>query len=98
MGLTITGVLESHSGKDPSASDMLRLINIIKTKKIRAIFTEPQYPAKIALTLSKETGVRVAILDPGASGPFDAPLSYYETLMDKNLKILETNLGALSND
>lgn len=98
MGLTIGGVLEAHGGKESSASEMLHLINVIKAKKIRAIFIEPQYSSKVALTLAKETGVRVATLDPGATGPMNVDLAYYETLMDKNLKILESNLGALSND
>lgn len=98
MGLTIGGVLEAHGGKESSASEMLHLINVIKSKKIRAIFIEPQYSSKVALALAKETGVRVATLDPGATGPMNVDLTYYETLMDKNLKILESNLGALSND
>jgi len=98
MGLTIGGVLESHGGKESSASKMLHLINVIKSKKIRAIFIEPHYSSKVALTLAKETGVRVAILDPGTTGPMNADLFYYETLMDKNLKTLEDTLGALSND
>jgi ABC-type Zn uptake system ZnuABC Zn-binding protein ZnuA len=98
MGLTIGGVLEVHGGKESSASEMLHLINVIKSKKIRAIFIEPQYSSKVALALAKETGVRVATLDPGATGPMNVDLNYYETLMDKNLKILESNLGALSND
>lgn len=98
MGLTIAGTLEAHAGKEPSASEMLHLINTIRTKKVRAIFTEPQYSPKIAMTLARETGVRVANLDPGATGPVTADLGYYETLMDKNLKILENNLGAMTRD
>ncbi len=98
MGLVIAGTLEAHAGKEPSASEMLQLINTIRTKKIRAIFTEPQYSPKIAMALSRETGVRVANLDPGATGPMTADLGYYETLMDKNMKILETHLGAMTRD
>ena len=98
MGLTVAEVIESHSGSEPSASEMLHLINIIKTKKIRAIFMEPRNPHHIALALAKETGIRVASLDPGATGPLNADLTYYETLMEKNLKTLKENLGVLSDD
>lgn len=93
MGLTIAAVLEAHSGKEPSAAEMLGLVNTIKKKKIRAVFTEPQYPPKIALTLARETGIRVASLDPGATGPLAADLGYFDFLMDKNLKTLESVLG-----
>ena len=50
---------------------------------------EPQYSDKPAQTLARETGVPAAQLDPVASGPADAPLSYYEAVMTANCKTLE---------
>lgn len=93
MGLTIAAVLASHGVREPSASEMLSLARTIRTKKIRAIFIEPGYPSKAAKALSKETGIPVVILDPGSTGPKNADLAYYETLMDRNLKTLENVLG-----
>ncbi len=93
MGLTIAAVLASHGVREPSASEMLALTKTIRTKKIRAIFIEPGYSPKAARALSKETGIPVVVLDPGSTGPKNADPAYYETLMDKNLKILESVLG-----
>jgi len=39
--------------------------------------------------LAAETGVPAVQLDPLASGPTNAPLDYYETVMTKNCTILE---------
>ena len=93
MGLTIAAVLASHGVREPSASEMLSLAKTIRTKKIRAIFIEPGYPSKAAKALSKETGIPVVVLDPGSTGPKNADPAYYDILMDRNLKTLESVLG-----
>lgn len=92
MGLSIVAVMQAH-GQEPSASEMMQLVKTIKNKKVGAIFTEPQYPGKTGKVLSRETGIPTAILDPVASGPDNAPLTYYETIMRQNMKTLETTLG-----
>lgn len=92
MGLEIVGVMQPH-GREPSASEMMQLVQIVKEKRVGAIVTEPQYPDKVAKTLSKETGIPVIMLDPGASGPEDAPLDYFESVMRQNMKVLESALG-----
>lgn len=92
-GLTVVGVVQSHEGQEPSAADLLRLTRLIREEKVGAVFTEPQYPAKAGETLARETGVPVAVLDPVASGPADAPPDYYEQVMSTNLHTLERILG-----
>jgi zinc transport system substrate-binding protein len=91
MGLEIIAVMQAH-GQEPSAAEMLKLVATIKEKKVGAIFFEPQYPEKVGKTLSLETGVPAAMLDPAASGPENAPFDYYETVMRKNMKTLEATL------
>jgi zinc transport system substrate-binding protein len=92
MGLEVIAVMQPH-GQEPSAAEMVKLVETIREKKAGAIFTEPQYPEKAGRTLARETGVRVGMLDPVASGPEDAPLDYYETVMRKNMQTLEDVLG-----
>ncbi len=94
MGLSVVAVIAEHAGTEPSAADMLHIVSTIKTKKPGVLFTEPQYPQKTAQALSRETGIPVATLDPVATGPENAPLNYYETIMDKNLMTLTKYLGA----
>ncbi|MFZ5758803.1 MAG: metal ABC transporter solute-binding protein, Zn/Mn family, partial [Thermodesulfobacteriota bacterium] len=59
-----------------------------------AVFTEPQYPAKVGQTIAREAGIVTATLDPVANGPENASLDYYETVMLQNLQILAKSLGS----
>ncbi len=92
IGLEIVAVTQPH-GQEPSAAEMLKLIETIREKKAGAVFTEPQYASKVGQTLGRETGIPTAVLDPAASGPDDAPLDYYEDVMRKNKETLRATLG-----
>ena len=56
----------------------------------QALFVEPQYSAKAAETIARETGLKVYTLDPVVTGPMKA--SAYIDIMDQNLKTLEEAL------
>ncbi|MBN1864321.1 MAG: zinc ABC transporter substrate-binding protein [Victivallales bacterium] len=92
-GLEIVATIQSHPGQEPSAAEMLKLVGVVREKKPGAVFTEPQYPARIAETLSRETGIKVAKLDPVASGPESAPKDYYIKTMRENIEMLKKTLG-----
>lgn len=92
LGLEVVAVTQPH-GQEPSAAEMLALVQAIRTQQAGAIFTEPQYSPNVARTLARETGLPTAALDPAASGPADAPLDYYETTMRNNLETLRATLG-----
>ena len=92
MGLEIVATMQPD-GLAPSAAEMRKLVHILREKQVGAIVTEPQYPDKIGKTLSKETGVPLIRLDPAASGPQDAPLDYYETVMRNNMEALRATIG-----
>jgi ABC-type Zn uptake system ZnuABC Zn-binding protein ZnuA len=93
MGLTIVGVVAAHAGQPPSAAQTLALVQAIRRSKAGAVFTEPQYPARIAQTIAREAGIPAAVLDPVASGPAGAGLDYYETTMRRNMATLKVTLG-----
>jgi ABC-type Zn uptake system ZnuABC Zn-binding protein ZnuA len=88
-GLTVAGYVRSSHAADPSAKEMKKLADLIRTKKIPAIFTEPQYSSKVAAAIAKETGAALLTLDPVASGPDNAPLDHYEKTMRTNLETLK---------
>lgn len=92
MGLEVVAVLRPH-GQEPSAAEMLELVRTLRAKQAGAIFTEPQYPAKVGATLARETGLPTATLDPVATGPDEASLDYYETAMRQNMEVLGATLG-----
>jgi len=94
MGLEVVAVVQAHAGQNPSASEMLSIVSIIKSSKAGAIFTEPQYPEAIGRTLARETGIKSARLDPAATGPELAPIDYYQQIMQGNLKTLVDTLGS----
>lgn len=88
--LNIAGVVEREPGSEPSAKEMDETVKKIKSLKVKAIFVEPQYPAKAAETIARETGCKVYTLDPVVTGPLED--TAYIDIMDKNLKTLEDAL------
>lgn len=92
FGLNIVSVIEREPGTEPSAGELARTIDTIKTLKVKAIFAEPQYSPKAADTIATETGVKVYSLDPFVTGPKDASPDSYIKVMDQNLNTLKEAL------
>jgi ABC-type Zn uptake system ZnuABC Zn-binding protein ZnuA len=93
LGLEIMAVVEEHPGQEPSAGEMLKIVRTIRKTGAAAVFTEPQYRARVGEVIAKEADIPVAILDPVATGSEEAPLDYYEQTMIKNLETLIRTLG-----
>jgi zinc transport system substrate-binding protein len=91
FGLKIAAVIEREAGSEPSAAELAQTINLVRQKKIKALFAEPQYPAKAVQTIAEETGAKVYLLDPISTGPMD-DLGYYTRVMEQNLTVLKTAL------
>jgi ABC-type Zn uptake system ZnuABC Zn-binding protein ZnuA len=92
-GLEIIAVVQAHPGHDPAAAEMIAIIRKIRETKAGAVLVEPQYPAKIAGVLAKETGISIVSFDPVAGGPENAGLDYYEKTMRANLQVLIKTIG-----
>jgi ABC-type Zn uptake system ZnuABC Zn-binding protein ZnuA len=88
-GLEVVAVVEEDPGQTPAAAEMLELVKKIKASGATALFTEPQYPAKVGETIAREAGIPVATLDPVACGPANPPGDYYEKTMRSNLETLK---------
>ncbi len=84
-GLEIVAVFE-HS---LSANALAKVELLLVAKKPALLAGDAQYPDRLLRTLARETGIPFAQLNPCASGPADAGLNYYETVMQKNLELLE---------
>lgn len=79
-GIAIVGVAVPAPGQDPSAGYTARLVDAIRSAGVRAIFSENQFPAKLADQLAAETGARVvANLYDDSLG--DPPVTSYEELI-----------------
>lgn len=90
FNLNIAGVIEREPGSEPSPKELDNTIKTVNKLNIKALFAEPQYPAKAAAAIAKETGAKVYTLDPAVSGPMNADA--YINIMDNNLKTLKEAL------
>jgi zinc transport system substrate-binding protein len=87
FNLNIAAVIEREPGSEPSARELANTIEIVKKSKVKALFAEPQYPAKAAETIAGETGAKLYTLDPAVTGPMKA---------DAYIDIMENNLTELT--
>jgi len=90
FNLVIADVIEREPGSEPSAGELKETIDIVKKLKISALFAEPQYPAKAAQIIAKETGSKIYTLDPIVTGENNKDL--YIKIMDDNLNVLKEAL------
>lgn len=95
FGLDIAGVVEREPGSEPNARELAAAIETVKRSKVRALFAEPQYSAKSAEVIARETGIPVSILDPAVTGPADPAMARdsYLAAMRKNLAVLREALA-----
>ena len=88
--LRIAAVIEREPGTEPAAAELAQTIDLVRASGVKALFAEPQYPARAAESIARETGARVYTLDPAVTGPMDADA--YIHIMDANLRVLEEAL------
>ena len=72
-GLEQAAAVEETPGHEPSAHELVDIIEEARRIGIRAIFAEPQLPAAEAETIAEESGAQVLFLDPlgGTKAPDD---------------------------
>lgn len=93
-GLQIEGYIEPAPGQAPSAGEAAALAAKLKTTRAAAIFSEPQYPSRMADAIAAEAGIPVYALDPMSQTDFDPPpADLYQKVMRGNLAVLERALG-----
>ena len=91
--LNIAGVIEREPGTEPSPKELEETIKKVQESKVKALFVEPQYPAKAAEVISQETGVKVYSLDPIVTGESNnKAYDDYINKMNNNLKVLQEAL------
>jgi ABC-type Zn uptake system ZnuABC Zn-binding protein ZnuA len=88
--LHIAGVIELVPEVEPSPRYLAALSRVGREKKVRAIFTEPQFSPNLARQLGRDLGLPVASLDALESGPLK--LTAYETGMRQNMRVLQKYL------
>jgi zinc transport system substrate-binding protein len=90
FGLRVAAVIEREPGSEPSARELAETVAAVRRAGVQALFAEPQYPAKAAAAVARETGARLYVLDPVVSGPESADA--YVAAMERNLRELQRAL------
>lgn len=81
--LHILEAIEEESGSEASAKDLAKLIELVRTYELPAIFTEINGSASAAQVISRETGVTVFPLDMAMTGDYFAAMQHnFDTLKE----------------
>jgi zinc transport system substrate-binding protein len=92
--LDLVGVIARESGAEPSARELADTIELVRTRRVKALFAEPQFPDKSVQVIARETGLKVYELDPVVTGPSEPSEARdaYLRAMGKNLAVLQEAL------
>lgn len=97
-GLHVVGVLNHEPEDALSPRSLAALCRTVMDLGNPPLLKEPQYKDSAALTVSRETGAPIGVLDPIVTGPQgtpmeDIPLDYYQIVMLENMEELRRILG-----
>ncbi|MBR0423287.1 MAG: zinc ABC transporter substrate-binding protein [Clostridia bacterium] len=91
FGLNIVSTINDEPGNEPTAKQISEIINTIKEKNIKSIFTEPQYSSSSAEIIAKETVAKIYTLDQAVTVETDK--DSYIHIMKENEKTLKSALN-----
>ncbi len=89
-GLNQVAVIEEFPGKEPSPAYIAGVIDLIRRKRISAIFSEPQFSPKVVEVIAHDLGLTVRALDPIETG--DIERDSYISRMRINMATLKEAL------
>lgn len=93
FNFNIVSVIEREPGTNPTPKELEETIKIVKNSNVKVLFAEPQYQAKAAQTIAKETGAKIYDLDPVVTGQANInSFNDYIEIMEENLKSLQEAL------
>ncbi|PIE71343.1 MAG: ABC transporter substrate-binding protein [Deltaproteobacteria bacterium] len=88
FGLQVTAVIEPGHGLKPTATQLAKTIDAIRSLGVDVIFTEMDFPEQYVATIHEETGIRIRHL---------SHLTHGEYTPDSFEKGIRANLEALTN-
>ena len=80
--LNSIGFVASHTGYGTSVRKLIEVRKAIKKKKIRCIFSEPQFSPKLVQTVIEGTSVKKGMLDPLGTGLKPGKELYFTLLIN----------------
>jgi len=91
FGLEVAGQIEPKPGIPPTPSHTLEIINLITSRKIRAILVEPYFDTKTPKYIAEKTGATVLVFYPSVGGTPE--IKDYFALFDTDIDALVKVLG-----
>lgn len=88
-GFNVAGSLEIAPGSQPTPKDIKNLLDLVKQKNVKAIFTHKQHSDKPAKVLAQSSGINEYELDP--IGGVEGRISYEDVILF-NLQIIKEAL------
>lgn len=82
LGLEVAGVVEPAHGLLPSASELGDIVQLLKARQVRVVFSEETFPPPMA-TVLEEAGARVVVVSHIATGAFTP--ERFEVELQRNL-------------
>jgi zinc transport system substrate-binding protein len=88
--LDILAVIEPFPGSQPSGAYITKVLQVIKAKKVPALFSEPQLDPRPAKVLADEAKIPLGVLDPVGGGPetdsYEKMIRFDVAQLEKHLK------------
>lgn len=82
-GLSISATIEPFPGIPPTGRHLQSLVEIIRERGVAVILQEPYFSTEASEFLTRETGVRVAMVSPSCDTPeAGSYLEHFERLLD----------------
>jgi manganese/iron transport system substrate-binding protein len=83
-GFAVIGAVLSSEAQEPSPNELIALVRQVRQQGVRAIFTEPQFNARLLDQVARETGVRILPTYSDAF-PADGSIRSYAEMMRRNV-------------
>lgn len=90
FGLHIVDFMEPKPGIPPTPSQLVKVINEVKSNNIKAIISSPYFTTSSSDVVAKQTGVKVLTMAT-STGAFDAVKNYFD-LFDYDINLLTSAL------
>ncbi len=87
--LEIIAVIEPYPGSQPSGAYISKVLDVIKSKNVPALFSEPQLDSRPAKVLADEAKIPLGVLDPVGGG---VETDSYEKMIRFDVAQLEKHL------
>jgi zinc transport system substrate-binding protein len=87
--------IEAYAGDEPTAAELADLINVARSRDVRAVIMEPQLGERIARSIATDLRARIEMADP-LGDPTDAARDTYAKAMEFNGAAFARALGGVA--